>query len=157
MQTTKNTDRLMDYDLRRFIKAQSLPYSGYSTALEEIKAGRKRSHWIWYIFPQLKGLGHSYNAEYYGIAEREEAEAYLADATLGLRLWEISLALLAVNGKSASEILGDIDAMKVKSSMTLFDAISPGDVFAAVIDKYFDGKRDGLTLKMLDRKQSDRP
>ena len=146
----------MDYDLRRFIKAQSLPYS-YSTALEEIKAGRKRSHWIWYIFPQLKGLGHSYNAEYYGIAEREEAEAYLADATLGLRLREISLALLAVNGKSASEILGDIDAMKVKSSMTLFDAISPGDVFAAVIDKYFDGKRDGLTLKMLDRKQSDRP
>lgn len=157
MQTTKNTDRLMDYDLWRFIKAQSLPYSGYSTALEEIKAGRKRSHWIWYIFPQLKGLGHSYNAEYYGIAEREEAEAYLADATLGLRLREISLALLAVNGKSASEILGDIDAMKVKSSMTLFDAISPGDVFAAVIDKYFDGKRDGLTLKMLDRKQSDRP
>lgn len=147
----------MDYDLLRFIKAQSLPYSGYSTALEEIKAGRKRSHWIWYIFPQLKGLGHSYNAEYYGIAEREEAEAYLADATLGLRLREISLALLAVNGKSASEILGGIDAMKVKSSMTLFDAISPGDVFAAVIDKYFDGKRDGLTLKMLDRKQSDRP
>ena len=133
----------MDYDLRRFIKAQSLPYSGYSTALEEIKAGRKRSHWIWYIFPQLKGLGHSYNAEYYGIAEREEAEAYLADATLGLRLREISLALLAVNGKSAS--------------MTLFDAISPGDVFATVIDKYFDGKRDELTLKMLDRKQSDRP
>lgn len=147
----------MDHDLRRFIKAQSLPYSGYSTALEEIKAGRKRSHWIWYIFPQLKGLGHSYNAEYYGIAEREEAEAYLADATLGLRLREISLALLAVNGKSASEILGGIDAMKVKSSMTLFDAISPGDVFAAVIDKCFDGKRDGLTLKMLDRKQSDRP
>lgn len=157
MQTTKNTDRLMDHDLRRFIKAQSLPYSGYSTALEEIKAGRKRSHWIWYIFPQLKGLGHSYNAEYYGIAEREEAEAYLADATLGLRLREISLALLAVNGKSASEILGGIDAMKVKSSMTLFDAISTGDVFAAVIDKYFNGKRDELTLKMLDRKQSDRP
>ena len=139
----------MDYDLRRFIKAQSLPYSGYSTALEEIKAGRKHSHWIWYIFPQLKGLGHSYNAEYYGIAEREEAEAYLADATLGLRLREISLALLAVNGKSASEILGGIDAMKVKSSMTLFDAAAPGGIFSTALEKYYDGKRDALTLSML--------
>ena len=140
----------MDYYLQRFLKAQDAPYSGYADALAEIRQGRKRSHWIWYVFPQMKGLGHSFNSGYYGISCRGEAEAYIGDAVLGARLREVAGALLAVEGRSAREILGGIDALKVMSSMTLFDAVAPGDVFAAVLDKYYGGRRDARTLSMLD-------
>lgn len=139
----------MIYNLERFIRAQDDTYSGYATALTEVKGGRKRSHWIWYVFPQLKCLGHSPSSEYYGIANLEEAKAYLADPTLGARLREITQALLDVDGLSAREIFGGTDAMKVRSSMTLFDAVAPDDVFAAVINKYFDGYRDSRTLDIL--------
>ena len=98
----------------------------------------------------MKGLGHSFNSGYYGISCRGEAEAYIGDAVLGARLREVAGALLAVEGRSAREILGGIDALKVMSSMTLFDAVAPGDVFAAVLDKYYGGRRDARTLSMLD-------
>lgn len=140
---------MAEYNLERFIKAQDAAYSGYTTALAEVKAGRKRSHWIWYVFPQIKGLGHSYNSEYYGITGIKEAEAYLADGVLGARLREITQALLDIEGKSATEVFGGIDAMKVKSSMTLFDAAAPGGIFATALEKYYDGKRDALTLSRL--------
>lgn len=139
----------MIYNLERFIRAQDDTHSGYATALTEVKGGHKRSHWIWYVFPQLKCLGHSPSSEYYGIANLEEAKAYLADPTLGARLREITQALLDVDGLSPREIFGETDAMKVRSSMTLFDAVAPDDVFAAVINKYFDGYRDSRTLDIL--------
>lgn len=131
---------IMDnYNLARFIEAQRL---SYETALGEIRNGWKESHWVWYIFPQLKGLGHSYNSQYYGISGREEAVAYLEHPVLGARLREISAALLAIEVKSAVEILSRTDAVKVRSCMTLFDAICPNDIFAKVLDKYYNGKRD---------------
>ena len=117
----------MDYDLQRFLKAQDAPYSGYADALAEIRQGRKRSHWIWYVFPQMKGLGHSFNSGYYGISCRGEAEAYIGDAVLGARLREVAGALLAVEGRSAREILGGIDALKVTfapSSPANFTSVS---------------------------------
>lgn len=145
----KKTKKAMNdsLNLDRFVKAQQ---DVYPQALSEIRQGRKQSHWIWYVFPQLIGLGHSYNARYYGIRNRAEAEAYLVHPVLGLRLREISGQLLAVEGRTAREILGDVDALKVCSSMTLFDAVSPNDVFAEVLDKYYGGRRCRLTLGMLD-------
>ena len=140
----------MSYDLNRFVKAQSASYQGYETALNEIKNGRKQSHWIWYIFPQLKGLGRSGNAEYYGIDGIDEARAYLAEPTLSHRLVEITLALFA-NEKSAVEILGHTDAMKVRSCMTLFE-IASGDLdtpFRSVLDKFYSGNSDDRTIAIL--------
>ena len=104
--------------MERFLDAQEVVYT---TALAEIRAGRKSSHWIWYIFPQMRGLGHSYNSEYYGIESLEEAREYLHHEVLGERLREITGALLEHRNKSATDILGEIDAMKLRSSMTLFD------------------------------------
>ncbi len=136
-----------DYNLERFKQAQASEYCGYATALKEIRNGRKESHWIWYIFPQLKGLGCSYNSNYYGIECLDEAKAYLNDETLGKRLREISQALLEhANQLSAYDIFGGLDAMKVKSCMTLFDLVAPNDVFASVLDTFFNGKRDGKTI-----------
>lgn len=117
----------MPHNLQRFLSAQEYDYS---IALREIQNGRKQSHWIWYIFPQIKGLGRSYQSQFYGIANRQEAEAYLAEPTLDARLREITLALLEHKDKTAQQILGDIDAKKVLSSMTLFDAITPNDIYA---------------------------
>lgn len=136
-------------ELERFVKAQ---YNTYETAFSEIRQGRKQTHWIWYIFPQLVGLGHSYNARYYGIRNRAEAEAYLAHPILGSRLRQISERLLTVEERTAREILGDLDAIKVRSSMTLFDAVSPNDIFQLVLDKYYEGYRCRLTLGMLGEK-----
>lgn len=133
-------------DLERFIKAQ---YNTYEKAFSEIRQGRKQTHWIWYIFPQLMGLGHSFKARYYGIRGRAEAEAYLAHPILGSRLRQISERLLTVEGRTIREILSDLDTMKVCSSMTLFDAVSPNDIFGLVLDKYYEGKRCRLTLDML--------
>ena len=125
------------YDLGRFVEAQEMDYG---QALKEMKDGQKRGHWIWYIFPQIKGLGHSYNSEYYGISSKEEAKAYLDHPVLGVRLREITQALLDCNNKSADDILGFPDVLKVRSCMTLFDLISPSDIFRQVMDKYYGGK-----------------
>ena len=135
------------YDLKRFLRAQEYESGGYEDALQEIQNGRKRKHWIWYIFPQINGLGHSDYSEYYGIKSLEEARAYLEDKRLGERLREITDALLKIEGKTATEILGGIDSMKVRSSMTLFDLVSPHNIFEKVLDKYYMGKRCELTIK----------
>ena len=138
----------MPHNLQRFLSAQE---HDYPIALREIQNGCKQSHWIWYIFPQIKGLGRSYQSEYYGIASRQEAEAYLAEPTLNARLREITLALLDHKNKTAQQILGDIDAMKVKSSMTLFDAIVPNDIYADVLNTFFAGERCKRTLECINR------
>ena len=135
--------------LQKFIEAQDSTYAGYATALQEIKQGRKTSHWIWYIFPQIQGLGHSYNARYYALKDIEEARAYLKNETLNHRLREITDALLSHKDKSAQSILVGIDAIKVRSCMTLFDAISPNDIFKQVIDTFYNGKLDSRTLSII--------
>ena len=135
------------YDLDRFKKAQA---GDYALALEEINAGRKRSHWIWYIFPQLKGLGLSGMSDYYGIKDLEEAKAYMKDPVLRNRLQEISTALLKHKGKRASEIFGYPDDLKVRSCMTLFSTAVPEEIlFREVLDAFFDGKADAKTLQLL--------
>lgn len=124
------------YGLDRFLAAQE---SFYPIALEEIRSGRKMSHWIWYIFPQQKGLGHSYNSTYYGLDGIGEARQYLAHPILGTRLREISEALLEHRGRDIYGIMGsDIDAIKLETSMKLFDGISPNDVFDKVLRTFFD-------------------
>ena len=134
------------YNLMRFIQAQEVMYQ---IALKELRQGRKRSHWMWYVFPQLKGLGHSFNSGFYGISGLEEAAAYLSDPVLNRRLREAVMAILNLPGDNAMEVLGDIDSRKLLSSMTLFDAASPGDVFARVLRKYFGSRRDRKTLELL--------
>lgn len=138
--------------LERFVSIQN---DIYATALSEIRCGRKRTHWIWYIFPQLAGLGHSPNAIHYGIRGRAEAEAYLAHEILGRRLRQISEALLALEDRNIVSVMGnDLDAMKLRSSMTLFDLVCPNDIFAQVLDKYYDGKRCRLTVDILDKESA---
>ncbi len=137
-------------DVKRFLEAQNREYAGYKQALEEVRSGRKRTHWIWYIFPQVKGLGYSQMANFYGIKDREEGEDYLLHPTLNDRIHEISSALLQHKGKAAIDILGSIDSMKVRSSMTLFDELSPNDVFGKVLDTFFNGERDQRTIELLD-------
>ncbi len=129
-------------NILRFVEAQENQWAGYDKALEEIRCGKKISHWIWYIFPQPRGLGHSRRSHFYGIASRKEAEDYLVNPVLGPHLREITAALLDNKDKSAIEILGDIDAQKVKSCMTLFDCISPNDIFSDVLDSFYNGERD---------------
>lgn len=133
--------------LDRFIKAQE---RDYETALAEIRGGRKRSHWMWYIFPQVKGLGYSEMAQHYGIAGLEEAEAYLQHPVLGKRLLEISHALLALPGNNATQIFGSPDDLKLRSSMTLFALVPEADsVFGAVLDKFYAGKKDQATVDLI--------
>ena len=135
------------FNLNRFLDAQE---RDYVDALEEIKQGYKQSHWIWFIFPQIRGLGRSSMAEYYGIISIEEARAYLENPTLKKRLIEISTALLQHKGKStAYEILGTTDAMKVRSSMTLFDQVMPNTIFAEVLDAFYNSERDEMTLELI--------
>lgn len=134
----------MAYNISRFLTAQE-GYYGYETALAEIKQGRKCTHWIWYIFPQIDGLGFSPMAKAYAIASLDEAKEYMANETLRSRLYEITKALLE-NDDTAKNILGVIDAKKVKSSMTLFDAVVPNDVFGEVIEKFYNGERCKFTL-----------
>ena len=137
----------MTNNLERFEKAQA---RDYQQALAEIRAGRKASHWIWYIFPQLKGLGFSYNAEYYGIADEGEARRYLAHPVLGARLREITMALLELPENNPLSVMGHPDDLKLLSSMTLFAQISDeGSIFHQVIDKYYGGHPDKRTLQML--------
>ncbi len=132
--------------LQRFVKAQE---HDFARALWEIKNGRKMSHWMWYIFPQLQGLGHSMTAQYYAIKDRKEAEAYMNHPILGGRLLEISGELLKLKSNDAGEVLGWPDDMKLKSSMTLFETVSAEPVFGQVLDKFFGGERDRKTLDLL--------
>ena len=136
--------------LLRFLDAQK---DYYYIALREMREGVKRTHWIWFIFPQIKGLGHSYNSEYYGINGRGEAESYLHHPVLGARLREITEEVLSHQEKGIYTIMGArVDAMKFKSSMTLFDAVSPEDIFAKALDAFFGGERDQRTVQSLTNK-----
>jgi uncharacterized protein (DUF1810 family) len=136
----------MAADLSRFLKAQE---QDYEQALREIRSGRKRSHWMWYIFPQIQGLGFSPTAQYYAIRDLQEARDYLAHPVLGARLKEISSALLDLNGLSASEIFGYPDDLKLRSSMTLFRMADLNEpVFLEVLEKYYDGKPDARTVEL---------
>ena len=135
--------------LERFIKAQE---HSYEIALSEIKGGRKRSHWMWYIFPQIKGLGYSSTAQYYSIQDRQEAENYMNHPILSERLIEISEELLKVDSDDPSVVLGYPDDMKLKSSMTLFYLISEEIIFKKVLDKFFGGELDKKTIDILKEK-----
>jgi uncharacterized protein (DUF1810 family) len=135
-------------DLSRFLSAQE---SSYDTALSEIRNGRKQSHWIWYIFPQLRGLGLSGMAQRYGISGLEEARAYLEHTVLGKRLREISAALLSLQESDPHQIMGSPDDLKLRSSMTLFAYVEPGTVFQDVLDKFYNGIPDEKTLQLLDQ------
>lgn len=132
--------------MKRFIEAHN---RDFRTALAEVKNGRKQSHWMWYIFPQIAGLGKSHQSTYYAIRTLDEAKAFLADSTLGANLKEICEALLSLEGLQAEHIFGKIDAIKLCSSMTLFDAAAPGGIFGKVLEKYLDGKRDAKTSDYL--------
>jgi uncharacterized protein (DUF1810 family) len=135
------------YNLTRFVQAQE---ADYDQALTEIRAGAKRSHWMWYVFPQFVGLGSSPTSRNYAIKSREEAKAYLAHPILGPRLIECAEAALQIEGHSAVQIFGSPDDMKLRSSATLFAAVSSGgSVFHRLIDKYFDGKQDVRTLELI--------
>ena len=135
----------LDHSLERFVVAQERMYP---RALEEVKNGRKVTHWIWYIFPQLKGLGHSNKSQYYGLDGIEEARAYLAHPVLGARLREITAVVLD-SDKDADAIFGGIDTIKLRSCMTLFAEIADDDLFAKVLEKHFEGKKDQKTLRLL--------
>lgn len=133
--------------LHRFLEAQE---HMYGAALAELRAGEKRSHWIWYIFPQVAGLGHSAMSQRYAIRSAAEAKAYLNHAVLGPRLVECARALLAVNGRSATQIMGDPDDLKLRSSMTLFARVSdPQSIFRQVLEKYYGGAEDPKTAAFL--------
>lgn len=132
--------------MQHFLDAQD---EIFPIALKELREGQKRSHWMWYIFPQLKHLGHSYKAIYYGIARIEEAAAYLQHPILGQRLRKVSETILHHPENDAEVIFGFVDAMKLRSSMTLFDAVSPNDIFTQAIDKYFNGQSDNRTISII--------
>ena len=134
--------------VERFVKAQE---ESYGRLLTEIKSVRKRSHWMWYVFPQLNGLGRSETARFYGIANRAEAEAYLAHPLLGSRLLEISGELLKLESRDAKEVFGRPDDVKLKSSMTLFYLVDGNPTFKAVLDKFFGGEQDEVTADQLDK------
>jgi uncharacterized protein (DUF1810 family) len=137
----------MSNQLDRFVTAQA---TTYPQALKEIRAGHKQTHWIWFIFPQLKGLGHSSNANYYGIDNLAEAAAFLQHPVLGPRLVEISKALLGLPGNNATNVMGSPDDMKLRSSMTLFSLVEGADpVFGRVLDKYFQSQKDNRTIALL--------
>jgi len=129
----------------RFLEAQD---STYDSAVGELQRGRKSGHWIWYVFPQIAGLGHSHMSRRYAITSLDEARAYAAHPVLGFRLLECIGLVMAVNEKSAKQILGHIDALKFRSCLTLFAiACDANPVFQKALDKYFDGQRDVLTLE----------
>ncbi|HEX8373475.1 MAG TPA: DUF1810 domain-containing protein [Chthoniobacterales bacterium] len=138
------------FDLMRFVDAQR---SAFPVALSELKAGEKRSHWMWFIFPQMEGLGFSAMARKYAIRSRAEAVAYLEHPVLGTRLRECVDALLRVEDRSAREIMGEPDDLKLLSSITLFAEVAPGERrFSQLLEKYFQGRRDQRTLDLLQRK-----
>jgi len=134
-------------DVKRFLDAQA--GGEYEAALAEIRAGRKRSHWIWYVFPQVEGLGQSSMAEYYGIGSRAALDSFVGEPTLVGRLREITQALLDLPGDDPVAVLGGIDVLKVRSCMTLFADATGERVFSAVLDKYYDGRRDERTREIV--------
>jgi uncharacterized protein (DUF1810 family) len=134
------------FDVDRFVRAQE-PVIAEVRA--ELKAGRKATHWMWFVFPQLAGLGFSHRAQFYGIASLDEARAYLAHPVLGPRLVECTELVNAVEGRTAHDIFGSPDDVKFRSSMTLFALAAPEAVFDAALAKYFGGERDGRTLELL--------
>ena len=135
------------HHLQRFVEAQARVYD---QALAEIRRGRKQSHWMWFVFPQFAGLGMSPSSQHYAVKSLAEAEAYLAHSVLGPRLIECAEAVLAIEGRSALEVFGSPDDMKLRSSATLFAHVSPaGSAFHRVIDKYFDGEPDPKTLLLI--------
>lgn len=135
------------YNLDRFVRAQE---DDYAQALSELARGRKRTHWMWYVFPQIGGLGSSPTSREYSIKTLEEARAYLEHPVLGPRLAECCETLLRIAGRSATEIFGFPDDLKLRSSATLFARVSPrGSVFERVLERYFDGEPDAATLRLL--------
>ena len=134
--------------LERFVRAQD--GGVYEQALRELRAGAKRGHWMWFVFPQVAGLGRSSTAQHYALAGLEEARAYLAHPVLGPRLVECAQALLELSGRDPVRVLGSVDAVKLRSSMTLFEAAAPDErVFAEVLERWFDGERDEATTTRL--------
>ena len=134
------------YDLRRFVTAQT---PVLANVLEELKSGHKRSHWMWFVFPQLRGLGHSSTARFYGIGSLDEARAYHAHQLLGPRLTLCTRTVLESAAGSLHEIFGSPDDLKFRSSMTLFEAAVPDPVFARALDRWCSGERDSATLRLL--------
>lgn len=142
---------MTEFDIERFVEAQESEYSGYAQALKEMQAGEKHGHWIWYIFPQVRGLGLSGNANFYGIEDMAEAREYLKHPVLGPRLREITATVLShADDRIAIELMGSgVDVLKLKSSMTLFDQVSPDDIFADVLEAFYDGERCRKTIMLL--------
>jgi uncharacterized protein (DUF1810 family) len=136
------------FNLNRFISAQD---KVYNRVLAELKSGQKRSHWMWYIFPQLDGLAQSTTSKYYAIKSSSEAIAYLNHPVLGVRILECANTILEIEGKTVSEIFGYPDDLKFKSSMTLFSDVASDSVFVRVLDKYFQSERDDRTLQLLEK------
>ncbi|MDB5576646.1 MAG: calpastatin [Bradyrhizobium sp.] len=132
--------------LERFVEAQT---PVYATALAEIRRGAKRSHWMWFVFPQLAGLGRSATAKRFGISSREEAQAYLAHPLLGARYFECVAALQDLVISDPVAVFGDVDSVKLGSSLTLFEAVKPSPLLAAALDRWFHGARDEATLRLL--------
>lgn len=140
---------MVDFDLERFVSAQDAGGS-YERALQELRSGRKTSHWIWWVFPQIAGLGQSPTSRRYAISSLAQARAYLAHPVLGQRLRDATTALRAAPGDDPVAILGDIDAVKVRSSMTLFAAADPAEpVFQQVLDRFYDGQPDPRTISLI--------
>lgn len=135
-----------EHMLERFVNAQARMYD---IALKEVKNGKKLSHWIWFVFPQMKGLGMSETSDYYGIEDIEEARAYLNHPVLGARLREVTSALLELPVVNAHDVFGYLDAMKVRSCMTLFNEVADDNLFRMVLDRYFSGLADDKTLAIL--------
>ena len=153
MPAAKYEEYASRYNLRRF---EAVQRNAYNSALREIRSGEKQSHWMWSMFPQLRGLGHSLNSDYYGIADRDEAVMFLHHPVLGKNLLEITRAMLAIDGKSAEEILCGADALRFRSSMTLFNAACPDDIFAEALHRYCGGKEDERTLEILKADSNER-
>lgn len=152
--TTQLSSTIMSdpFNLARFVRAQQCDYE---QAIAEIRSGRKRSHWMWYIFPQFDGLGFSATSKQFAIKSVSEAEAYLRHPVIGPRLLESCEEALAVEGRSAIEVFGSPDDMKLRSCATLFACVSPaGSVFERLLDRYFDGEPDDHTLRLLGRKSA---
>jgi uncharacterized protein (DUF1810 family) len=140
-------NRVMAFDLDRFVVAQEGVYEG---VLGELRRGRKTSHWMWYVFPQLAGLGRSWTSQHYAIASLDEARAYLAHPVLGPRLRACAVLVAAAPARSAEEIFGGVDTLKLRSSMTLFHRAAPADaVFRQVLDRFYDGVADPRTDALL--------
>lgn len=134
-------------NLQRFIDAQN---NVYEQVKKELKQGCKTSHWMWYIFPQIQGIGYSTTSKYYAISSLDEAKEYLNNSILGSRLIECCQIILGLENRTAKEIFGETDAWKLKSSMTLFSLVSENDIFNSVLDFYYNGKKDFTTLKIID-------